>query len=143
MKSVPIAYLESSALLRILLEEPFPKVKLIDFQEIYTSRITQIECYRVFNRLLLEKKLSEARSAAAIQRLRFMLKGLKVLQLHERLLKVAESSWPSPIATLDGIHLATALFLRDEKTEHSLILLTHDHQLARGAQALGLSIDGV
>jgi predicted nucleic acid-binding protein len=143
MTAVPFAYLESSALLRIILEEQLPKVGLLDFESIYTSRITQIECYRVFNRLFLERKLSEARCAAAIQRLRFILRGLKVLNLHERILRVAESSWPAPITTLDAIHLATALYLRDENPNSSLFVLTHDQQLARGAQTLGLSVAGV
>jgi predicted nucleic acid-binding protein len=49
---------------------------------------------------------------------------------------------PTVLGTLDAIHLATALAVKDALSI-ALRLLTHDKQLAVGASAVGLEVDGV
>ena len=56
------------------------------------------------------------------------------------ILERAADPFPVSIATLDAIHLATALELRAEIDE--LDLATHDARLANAARALGFRVTG-
>ena len=48
---------------------------------------------------------------------------------------------PTTLGTLDAIHLASALVLREEVPD--LVFATHDRQPAIGARALGFEVIGV
>jgi predicted nucleic acid-binding protein len=64
-----------------------------------------------------------------------------IIPLTERILVRAGESFPTNIGTLDAIHLATALHLRD--TTGLDRFLTHDAQLATAASASGFTVEGV
>ena len=74
--------------------------------------------------------------------------GLKRLRVRFRLAPVTESildraadPFPTALGSLDAIHLATALELREQVP--SLVFATHDRDLAIAAQSVGFSIAGV
>jgi hypothetical protein len=54
----------------------------------------------------------------------------------------AGSSFPLPVKTLDAIHLATALQLRERRYQE-LVFATHDRQQGRAAAALGFEVIGL
>jgi hypothetical protein len=54
----------------------------------------------------------------------------------------AGTSFPLPVKTLDAIHLATALQLRD-RGRADLVCATHDRQQARTALTLGFEVVGL
>ena len=58
------------------------------------------------------------------------------------MLQRAALPMPTVVKTLDGIHLATALLLR-ERRNISLTFATHDDQQATAARALGFDFVGV
>jgi predicted nucleic acid-binding protein len=64
---------------------------------------------------------------------------LDLIPLNVAVLRRAGSGFPTPLGTLDAIHLATAL-LWVENAATPLTLLTHDRQLATAARACGLPV---
>ena len=66
---------------------------------------------------------------------------LKKIERAEAVLARAGESFPTPIGTLDALHLSTALRIRDEKGLDAI--LTHDVQLANAALAMGFKVQGV
>ena len=57
-----------------------------------------------------------------------------------RMFQRAGETFPSVVGTLDAIHLATALSIREIETVD--LLLTHDSQLATTARSLGFEVMG-
>ena len=57
------------------------------------------------------------------------------------MLRRASEPFPTPVGTLDAIHLATALQVRDSQGLQ-VVVATHDHQLTRAARAVGLDVLG-
>jgi len=53
----------------------------------------------------------------------------------------ASETFPTVVGTLDAIHLATALSIRE--IENVEVLLTHDSQLATAAKSLGFEVMGI
>lgn len=59
-----------------------------------------------------------------------------MIQLDDERLDLAGELEPSPLRSLDAIHLAAALELGDELEA----LVTYDERMAEGARALGLPV---
>lgn len=67
-----------------------------------------------------------------------LLAGISLIPLDEQILAAAETLTPSTVATLDAIHLATAIRL---STAGELdALMTYDKQLADGAREHGITV---
>jgi hypothetical protein len=64
--------------------------------------------------------------------------GLIFVELSERVLGRALLRYPVPVRTLDGVHLATAAYLREQGGE--VELASYDHRLVSGARALGIPL---
>jgi len=56
-------------------------------------------------------------------------------------LQRAGETFPTMVGTLDAIHLATVLSIRE--TENMDLLLTHDSQLGTAARSLGFDVLGI
>ena len=142
-----IGYVDSSVILRIVLKQSGAEEGLLSFARLITSRLTRVECLRVLNRFFLEEQLSAESYAAAQQRLKFLLKGIAIIKLVPEIMELAEAPMSTPISTLDALHLATALYYRESGglksgEEHTLLVITHDQQMGRGAATLGFSVLG-
>jgi len=107
-----------------------------------TSLLTQLECLRAMDKARLDEGLDQdeilARRLVLFQQLRRMSK----IAVARSVLDRAGSSFPLPVKTLDAIHLATALQLR-ERRYHELVFATHDRQQGRAAAALGFEVIGL
>jgi len=57
-------------------------------------------------------------------------------------LRRASEPFPTPLGTLDAIHLSTALLWR-ETAGDPLTMTTHNHELATAARATGFPVAGV
>jgi len=137
-----IAYLDSSVLLRLVLGEPG---RLHEWKAVETgvsSVIAEVECLRTLDRLRLRGALSVAELAARRQAVLRLLESVELVQLAHQVLRRAADPFPTPLGTLDAIHLATALAWRDER-KTTLVLATHDAQLALAAAASGLDVIGM
>jgi predicted nucleic acid-binding protein len=120
-------YIDTSALARVMLGEPdTPAITavLASFEQHFSSRLLAIELRRV--------ALREAMPAVADA----LLGSVALVPLDEAILVHAETVMPATVATLDALHLATAIHL----TNAGLVttLLTYDERLAAGARAHGV-----
>jgi predicted nucleic acid-binding protein len=126
---VAAIYLDTSALGRVLLQEPdAPAVlrELTRFDQRVASRLLRVELCRI---ALRRGRLSEADQ---------LLTGVALIPIDDSLLAAAETVQPATVATLDAVHLATALRLAG--AGHLDAVMTYDKQLAHGARAHGLSV---
>jgi uncharacterized protein len=126
---VAAVYLDTSAVGRVLLEEsdaPAILRALDSFEQHIASRLLRIELRRL--------ALRTGRVAEADQ----LLTGIALVPLDEGLLAAAEALAPVTVATLDAIHLATALRLA--RTAPLDSIMTYDARLAGGARHHGLRV---
>lgn len=122
-------YVDTSALGRVLLGEPDAAAvirALHKFDQHIASRLLRVELRRL--------ALREGLLAHADQ----LLSGVALLPLDQAVLDAAETVQPASVATLDAIHLVTALRLADEKLIDTV--MTYDTRLADGASEHGLSV---
>ena len=124
-------YLDTSVLGRILLGEPDAADALRtlgDFDQHVSSRLMPVELRRLGQRY---DRLADADQ---------LLAGVALLPLDETTLRSAETLAPPGVATLDAIHLASALRVADADLLGAL--MTYDSRLAAGAAAHGLPVVG-
>jgi hypothetical protein len=69
------------------------------------------------------------------------LEAVDLVLLQRPVLARASESFPTPLGTLDALHLATALVWRD-RMQKELVLTTHDDDLAIAARACGIEVVG-
>jgi uncharacterized protein len=139
-----IAYLDTSALLRLILREP-GSLRLQDvksFEALVSSELLAVESHRTIDRLRLQGTLEIEEATARSETVRHWLESVDLVLLRPPILARASEPFPSPIGTLDAIHLATALVWRD-RTGRELTMATHDSGLAGAARAFGIDVLGV
>jgi len=122
-------YVDTSALGRVLLEEaekPAIERTLADFTKRISSHLLRIELRRLgFRHGLLD-------------RADLILADLSLFPLDQAIQSSAETIQPPTVATLDAIHLATAVRLaKDDRLD---TIMTYDKQLAAGAREHGLKV---
>jgi predicted nucleic acid-binding protein len=123
------AYLDTSALGRILLREPdAPAIMraLADHERRVASHLMRVELRRLGLRV---SRLHDADR---------LLAGVALVPLNESTLAAAEVIAPSTVASLDAIHLVTAVSLRAAGLLD--VLITYDERLAEGARAHGIRV---
>ncbi len=124
-----LAYVDTSVLGRSLLDEP-DKPAIERALETFTARtsssLLRIELRRLGLRL------------DVLDRVDSLLSRISLIPLDQQILTAAETLTPASVATLDAIHLATAMRLA--KAGKLDALMTYDKRLAEGARAHGLEV---
>ena len=136
------AYLDSSVLMRVLLDEP---KRLKSFKKIslgVSSELIRVECLRVIDRLRISASLSDTDTAALSEELHRACGTMEFIRLSPLVLGMAGQSFPTTVRTLDALHLASALLWTQSKGT-DLVFLTHDNQQGTAARALGFCVDGI
>jgi predicted nucleic acid-binding protein len=123
-------YIDSSVVLAAILAEDRAPPDAFWQEDGITSRLLQ---YEVMNRLNAYNA-DAGRFAAA----RDLIAGLTLVELSPLVLERALEPWPMPVRTLDALHLATALYLTEQRAP--ITLATYDHRMAEAAQAVGLRV---
>lgn len=124
-----VAYLDTSAVGRVLLGEPDTAAilkALGEFDRRVSSRVLRIELMRLG---LRENRRAEAES---------LLAAIGLVPLTDDLLARAETVDPDSVATLDALHLVTALGLAADGMLDAVF--TYDRRLAAGARHHGLTV---
>lgn len=137
-----IAYLDSSVLLRVVLGQ---RDRLEDWSRIregVASALVEVECLRTLDRLKLSAGLSDRDLAARREAVYRLLDEVSVVDAGRAILSRASQPFPTPLGTLDAIHLATALAWR-ESGHPGLVMATHDAALGTAARAMGFDVRGV
>jgi uncharacterized protein len=122
-------YVDTSAVGRVLLGEPDAPAVLRDlagFDQHVASRLLRIE----LRRLALREDALEAADR--------LLDGLALIPLDDAILASSETLAPATVATLDAIHLATAVRLAAAGVLDTV--MTYDRRLADGAAHHGLQV---
>lgn len=137
-----IAYVDSSVLLRFILDQPQPLTALLRFDLRITSLLAEVECLRALESARVRGQLS-VEEAADRRRIAYaQLRRMRRLAVSRSVLRRAGETYPLPVKTLDAIHLASALLVRDRE-DPDLVFATHDRQLGRVASAMDLPVIGL
>ena len=123
-------YLDASAALAQLLSQSRRPPASLWTQELVSSRLLT---YEIWNRLHIyrvgEKELNAGRE---------LLESVTLFDLAELILARALDPFPSPVRTLDGLHLATIEFLRGGG--HKVRLASYDARMLAAARQLGIPL---
>lgn len=134
-------YVDTSALLRVVLGEDGALTELRKAARLVSSELLAVESRRTIDRL---QRIGGLPADDAVRRLDLVatwLEAIDLVLLRAPILARAGDPLPSPLGTLDAIHLATALAWRDRMHE-TLTVATHDEALGLAARGYGLSVIG-
>jgi len=125
-----VIYLDTSvALSHLLAEDRAPRPSLWD-EPLVSSRLLEHELRVRINGRGLQASHGEM-AGALLERIAF-------LELVEPILARARDPFPAPVRTLDALHLATLLFLRDQGAR--VRLATYDSRMGEAARALEVEL---
>ena len=137
-----ILYLDTSVVLRVLFGQPDPLHEWSRWEEAYTSELMGVEARRAVERLRVERALADEGVARALEGLGLIEATLGAVPLTRPVLQRASLPMPTSVRTLDALHLATALLLR-ERRSLPLHFATHDRPQHLAARALGFECIGL
>lgn len=136
------AYVDTSALLRLVLREPGALNELRSCEALVASELVAVESVRTIDRLRLQGSLTVEEAADRQRAVSDWLEAIDLVLLRPPVLSRASEPLPTPLGTLDAIHLATALIWR-ERTGDVLTMATHDAALGLAAKSFGFDVRGV
>jgi predicted nucleic acid-binding protein len=125
-----LTYLDTSvALAHLLAEDRCPPPSLWK-QQLISSRLLQYEIWVRIHAYGLTVSHREAVTA--------LLERVSLVEMVPPVLTRALDPFPSPVRTLDALHLATAEFIRLQG--EAVMIASYDDRLITGAKALGFQI---
>lgn len=137
-----ILYVESSAVLAWLLNEPGAPVVLQQLraaERVCTSVLTGVECARALTRARQMGRLTRVEELAASQLLATAEAGWDLFAMTDTVMARARAPLPNdPVRTLDALHLATALVLREHAG--AVTILSLDERIRGSAAALDIDV---
>jgi predicted nucleic acid-binding protein len=136
-----IAYLDTSALLRIVLREAGAIDDLRTYAGLVSSELIVLESARTIDRLRNQGALTLDEATERIGVANEWLEAVDLVLLRPPVLSRASEPMPMPIGTLDALHLATALIWR-ERVGALPEMVTHDAALGAAARAFGFDVRG-
>lgn len=137
-----IAYLDTSALLRVILREAGALDDLQTYDGLVSSELIAVESARTIDRLRNHGALTMDEAAERIALVNEWLEAVDLVLLRPPVLSRATEPMPMPLGTLDAIHLATALIWRDRVGPLPL-MVTHDAALGAAARGFGFDVRGI
>ena len=137
-----IAYIDTSALLRIVLREPGALDDLRSYDALVSSELIAVESARTIDRLRLQGSLTAEEAAVRLRSAKEWLEAIDLVLIRTPVLSRAGEPMPVQLGTLDALLLATALIWRD-RVGPLPTMATHDSALGLAAQAFGFDVRGV
>jgi predicted nucleic acid-binding protein len=128
--SVAIVYLDSSAIIKLIFEEPETAALeefLADWPNRVSSVLAQTEVLRVARTVI---------DAAVASHARDVLARIHLIRPDDAVLRSAANIEPLELKTLDSIHLATAISLGPDLGG----MVVYDRRLARAVKLAGLTV---
>ena len=136
-----IVYVDTSVVLRVLLHEPKPVGIWGQWNKAYSSALWRVEALRTVDRLRLTHEISDTEVAELVRDIQITHETFAIHPITNQVLQRASETFPTVVGTLDAMHLATALSIRE--IESLDLLLTHDSQLGTAARSLGFEVMGM
>jgi predicted nucleic acid-binding protein len=134
-------YVDSSVLLRVVLGEPGRLRIWSAITTAVSSELIRLECLRTIDRARIHLGLEDRRVAQYRADVLEVVDSFRLVALDTVVLDRASSPFPTMLGTLDAIHLASALLVRDEVDD--LAFATHDAELGVAATAIGFAVHGL
>jgi predicted nucleic acid-binding protein len=137
-----IVYLDTSVILRIVLKEPNELSAWNEISHGVTSELTTVECHRSLHRANTTGRLTDSAFQLARNYADQILLRLTIVNITPELIEKAAGPLPSALATLEAIHLVSAMNYRErlEDNEPRLSFATHDRELAVAAALSGFQV---
>lgn len=136
-----IAYLDSSVILRLALNEPNPLRAWPDVHHGVTSALAEVEVLRTRDRLRFLAPEIDPQVRAGRREAAFLtLEGFETIDITRVILARGGQPLATPLGTVDAIHLVSAMGWHEQY--ESLILATHDVALTAAARASGFEVIG-
>jgi predicted nucleic acid-binding protein len=134
------AYVDASVVLRLVFGEE-PVLPIWDrITRPVSSELLRVECLRTLDRARLSLRLDDGLVAERRAALLELIASFELAPVSSAVLERAGEPFPTAIGSLDAIHLASALAMRDQL--EPLILATHDRELANAARSVGFEVQG-
>ncbi len=108
---------------------------------VYSSELLLLECHRAIDRSRLLQQIGDKERAELETRLGEVTDRLDLIPVTKEIMTRAGGSFPTVVATLDALHVASALATRGGNPKLSTVA-THDLQMARAAASLGFEVIG-
>jgi predicted nucleic acid-binding protein len=134
-------YVDSSVLLRIVLGEPDRLRIWPTITNAVSSELIRLECLRTIDRARIRLGLEDRRIAKYRADVLEAVDAFSLVALDSLVLGRASEPFPTALGSLDAIHLASALLIRDDLD--GLAFATHDDELGMAARATGFQVHGV
>jgi len=132
-------YVETSALLRVVLEGDEALRPLLLGEGRYTSALTFVEARRGVLRARLKGRLDASGMHKALRRITEYARSCEIVPLEDEVLRRAGEEFPvEPVRTLDAIHIATLQIL--EESLSGFEIATCDERVRDNAEALGFRV---
>jgi predicted nucleic acid-binding protein len=126
---VRVAYLDSSALVKLVLREPETAALrrfLRKRPDVAVSGLARTEV----------PPAAKPHGPGAVRRARALLRRVNLVRVDDAVLDAAALLEPAPLRSLDAIHLASAMTLADDLE----VVITYDGRTAKAGEALGLPV---
>jgi predicted nucleic acid-binding protein len=136
------AYIDTSALLRLVLREPGALEDLRSYDALVSNELIAVESARTIDRLRLQGALTVEEAAARLRAVTEWLEAIDLVLLRPPVLSRASQPLPIPLGTPDAIHLASALIWRERMGVLST-MATHDNALGLAARTFGFDVRGL
>jgi hypothetical protein len=123
-----VAYLDASAMVKLIVEEPESESLhrwYVEAERLVASRLGIVETVRASARRVFDARHRDR-----------ILTDMEIVELDAAIARIAESLEPPALRTLDAIHLATAISLLPAIDA----FVTYDDRLAEAARAVGLPV---
>ncbi len=125
-----LVYLDSSALLKLIFEEP-ESPALVTFLADWPSRVSS-----ALARIEVTRIVARVHDPAANREAQRVLRGVHMIRLDDDVVLRASEIGPAGLRSLDAIHLATAQMLGSGLAG----IVAYDRRLAAAAEARGLTV---
>jgi predicted nucleic acid-binding protein len=135
-----IVYVDTSVLLRIALGEPKPLATWATAELALSSELARVDALRTIDRARIAHGLADDLVAERRATILELIDGVRLVALDASVLARSAEPFPTSLATLDAIHLSSALLAREHHPE--LAFATHDRGLAIAARAVGFQVLG-
>jgi predicted nucleic acid-binding protein len=107
-----------------------------------SSELIGVESCRTIDRLRLQGALTTEEAVVRLRAVTEWLEAIDLVLLRPPVLSRASEPLPTPLGTLDVLHLATALIWRDRMGSVPIVA-THDSALGLAARAFGFEVRGI
>lgn len=104
------------------------------------SDLVRLECLRTIDRARIRLRLEDEEVAGRRAAVLEAIETFSLVPIGPRVLERAAEPFPTMLGSLDAIHLASALLVREQFDD--LSLATHDAELALAARAVGFRVHG-